>query len=44
MIATLDRFADDEIPVPEGTSAAELSLDPPAEFGRWLGGISGRLI
>jgi len=21
-----------------------LSLDPPAEFGRWLGGISGRLI
>jgi hypothetical protein len=24
MIATLDRFADDEIPVPEGSSAAEL--------------------
>jgi hypothetical protein len=24
MIATLERFADDEIPVPEGTSAAEL--------------------
>ena len=24
MIATLDRFADDEIPVPEGSSVAEL--------------------
>jgi hypothetical protein len=24
MIATLDRFADNEIPVPEGSSAAEL--------------------
>jgi len=24
MIATLERFADDEIPVPEGSSAAEL--------------------
>jgi len=24
MIATLDRFADDEIPVPDGSSAAEL--------------------
>ncbi len=24
MIATLDRFADDEIPVPEGSSATEL--------------------
>jgi hypothetical protein len=24
MIATLDRLADDELPVPDGTSAAEL--------------------
>jgi hypothetical protein len=24
MIATLDRFADDEIPVPDGSSVAEL--------------------
>jgi len=24
MFATLDRFTDDEIPVPEGSSAAEL--------------------
>jgi hypothetical protein len=24
MIATLDRFTDDEIPVPDGSSAAEL--------------------
>jgi hypothetical protein len=31
MIATLDRFADDEIPVPEGSSVAELR----AFFAEW---------